>query len=305
MQEAEEDLPASMEYLQSVVEEVKPELLHLNQFCYGALRTDVPRIVVAHSDVVSWWVSVHGQEPRDSEWMRWYRRIVGEGLAAATTVVAPSRWMLEESATYYGRHPRGTVIYNGRSPNLFNPHMTKEDAVMAVGRLWDGGKQVSLMLDVDAPVQVWIAGSEEHADRALRGGAGLGSGAASRVQFKGMLSEGQIRHLYGRAAIYAATARYEPFGLAPLEAALSRCVLVANDIPSLREIWGDTALYFERNNAHSLSETVRRVCGNRETRLTYSNLAYNRARQRFTAERMADDYMALYRSMVPQGVSAV
>ena len=59
--------------------------------------------------------------------------------------------------------------------------------------------------------------------------------AASKPE---QLSEEQMRELLGRAAIYIATSRYEPFGLAPLEAALSRCALVANDIPSLRELWG-------------------------------------------------------------------
>src|SRR3954468_827826 len=55
MQEAPADVEASSDFLQSVVEEVKPDLLHLNQFCYGRLPVDVPRLVVAHSDVVSWW----------------------------------------------------------------------------------------------------------------------------------------------------------------------------------------------------------------------------------------------------------
>ena len=44
--------------------------------------------------------------------------------------------------------------------------------------------------------------------------------------------------------MYAATARYEPFGMEVLEAALSRCAIIANDIPSFREIWGDDAIYF-------------------------------------------------------------
>ena len=47
----------------------------------------------------------------------------------------------------------------------------------------------------------------------------------------------------GRAAIYALPARYEPFGLSILEAALSGCALVIGDIPSLREIWADAALF--------------------------------------------------------------
>src|SRR5512141_380980 len=42
MQEAEQDLAASMEYLSSVAQEVKPDILHLNQYCYGALPVETP-----------------------------------------------------------------------------------------------------------------------------------------------------------------------------------------------------------------------------------------------------------------------
>jgi glycogen(starch) synthase len=38
-------------------------------------------------------------------------------------------------------------------------------------------------------------------------------------------------------------ARYEPFGLSVLEAALSGCALVLGDIASLREVWGGAACY--------------------------------------------------------------
>src|ERR1044071_8673097 len=136
MQDSADDIAASSDYLASVVEDVKPDLLHLNQYAYGALPCNVPRIVVAHSDVASWWVAVHGDEPRDTAWQRWNREIVSRGLSAATAVVAPSRWMLAEIERYYARPARSTVIYNGRNPGLFNPHGTKDDLVASVGRLW-------------------------------------------------------------------------------------------------------------------------------------------------------------------------
>ena len=63
MQDADRDLEFSGEYLSSVIREVKPDILHLNQYCYGALEFDIPRIVVAHSDVVSWWHAVHKGDP--------------------------------------------------------------------------------------------------------------------------------------------------------------------------------------------------------------------------------------------------
>src|SRR5213075_694716 len=85
-----------------------------------------------------------------------------------------------------------------------------------------------------------------------------------RLRIAGEQSQAQLRQLYGRAAIYAATSRYEPFGLAPVEAALSRCAIVANDIPTFREIWGDDAIYFSTNDAASLAAAIRDLSEDRE-----------------------------------------
>ena len=302
MQDAPDDLEASSDFLMGVVKETRPDLLHLNQFCYGALETDIPKIVVAHSDVVSWWVAVHGEEPRDTRWLRWYRETVSRGLRSASAVVAPSRCMLQNVAAHYLKPSQSAVIYNGRNPGLFNPHGTKDEMVLSVGRLWDGGKQVSLLAERDHKIEVCIAGTEQHPDQVLRG-ATPAIPPRRNVQFRGKQSEAQLVQLYGRASMYAATSRYEPFGLAAVEAALSRCAILANDIPSFHEIWGDTAVYFRYNDAESLAQQIQRLHDDRELRLTYSNLAYHRARARCTAERMVDDYMNLYQSLVPAGAA--
>jgi glycogen synthase len=304
MQEAQHDLDASREYLLGVVRDVKPDLLHLSQYAYGNLECEVPRVVVAHSDVVSWWVSVHGEEPRDTAWMRWYRGVVSDGLDGADAVVAPTRWMLEALEAFYTRPRCGSVIYNGRSPNLFNPHVSKDEMAISVGRLWDGGKQVSLLAEHEHPLSVWVIGQEKHPDNALGGEAGFRAAARKSVFFKGELTQAQLRHYYSRASIYAATSRYEPFGLAPLEAALSRCALVVNDVPSLREVWRDAACYFRQNDSASLAQQIARLHGDRDLRLTYANLAYRRAKQRYSAERMVDDYLCLYESVAPAEVAA-
>jgi glycosyltransferase involved in cell wall biosynthesis len=120
----------------------------------------------------------------------------------------------------------------------------------------------------------------------------------------GVQSESQLRHLLGRAPIYLATSRYEPFGLAPLEAAMSRCVLVANDIPTFREIWGDDAIYFERNNSQSLQLTIQELASNPTRRSEYAGRVLERARKHFTSQRMAEDYLKLYRSLMSAEVAA-
>jgi glycosyltransferase involved in cell wall biosynthesis len=294
MQEAQDDLEASSEFLKAIIDEVKPDLLHLNQFAYGALAVDIPKIVVAHSDVVSWWASVKGEIPRDVPWIAWYREVVRRGLENASAVIAPTRWMLDNVQRYYCEPHLGAVIYNGRSPVLFNPHMSKSDGIVSVGRLWDSGKQVSLLLQGEATMPITIAGTEQHPEDVFREGSPFALADRGRVHMLGPQSEGQLRHLFGRAAIYAATSRYEPFGLAPLEAALSRCALVVNDLPTFREIWGDAVVYFDANDSASLFDALNRLAEDRERRLTFANLAYNRARQYFNADRMVDDYLNLY-----------
>jgi glycosyltransferase involved in cell wall biosynthesis len=303
MQEAEQDIDASREFLMSIIEESRPDLLHLNQYCYGTLPVAIPKVVVAHSDVVSWWAAVKNEAPHDIAWMRWYRAAVAQGLAGATAVVAPSNWMLRQIETWYGSPARSQAIFNGRTPTLFNPHVGKDDYILSVGRLWDGGKQVALLTQIDPPAPVFVVGAEEHADATLRASSTFDD-RSQRVHLKGPQSEAQLRHWYGRAAIYAATSRYEPFGLAPLEAAFSRCAIVANDIPSFREIWGDTVCYFRANDRASLQQQLELLHANREMRLTLANLAYNRARHRYTADRMVDDYVNLYKMLVGAEVLA-
>lgn len=297
MQDSADDLAASADYLQSVIQEVRPDILHLNQYYYGAVRCDVPRIVVAHSDVVSWWVAVHQQEPPDSPWIRWYREIVARGIAGATKVVAPSRWMLEQIGRYHGKVERGQVIHNGRSPGLFNPHLSKDELAVTVGRVWDRGKNASLLLKREMPLPVCMAGSDQHPE--TLGNAFAGKNISPGVQFAPQQDEAGLSRLLARAGIYVATSCYEPFGLAPVEAALSRCAIVASDIPPLRELWEGAAVFFRNNDPDNLREVLAQLVNDPELRRSYGNLAYDRARQKFTANRMVEDYLNFYQSLVP------
>lgn len=300
MQEGELDVDDSSAYLTELAKEVKPDLLHLNQMCYGSLPVAIPRVVVAHGDLITWWKSVHGHQPKDSRWLRWYRELISCGLARASAVVAPTEWMRGAIRAAYIEPRHDTVIYNGRNPIFFNPFVSKDDSVLAVGRLWDAGKQVSLLTQHTHPVQVCIVGAEAPVSTPrvpIRADVKVAT-ENTCVALKGPQTEAQLRTLYSRAAIFAATSRYDPSGMTALEAAMSRCALVANDIASYRELWGDAALYFRANSADSLAATIRRFSAEPDLCRTYAGLAYQRARERFTAKGMLDEYLQLYRDLL-------
>jgi glycogen(starch) synthase len=300
MDEAPQDLPESSGFLANLVHEVRPDLLHLHQFCHGNLAVDVPRVIMVHGDLISWAQAVQGCTPRPTRWLQWYRETVVRGIAAADAVVAPSVWMLDTLRSIYTCPRREAVIYPGRNPIFFNPYISKDDSVLSVGRLVDAGKQVFLLTQHAHPFPVCIVGAEQTVPVPrvpIRADVKVSTAEAS-VAIRGPQTEAQLRALYSRAAVYAATPRYEPLGMATLDAAFSRCAIVANDIPSFREVWGDAALYFRTNDASSLATILRQFDSDRPLRQAYADRAFARARERFTAHRMIDGYLDLYRGLV-------
>lgn len=306
MQEGQQDLKESSAYLVDLIKDLKPDLLHSNQLCYGSLPVKVPCVVVAHGDLIGWWKAVHGHQPKDSLWLRWYREVVARGVAKASAVVAPSDWMLASIRACYGPPRTDTVIYHGRNPIFFNPYVSKEDSVLAIGRLWDAGRQVSLLTQHTHPMPVCIVGADATVPAPripIRADVKLNTDMTS-VALKGPQTDAQLRMLYSRAAVFAATSRYEPSGMAALEAAFSRCAILANDIPSFREIWGDDAIYFRANDAISLADAIRRLSEEPNLCKSYAHRAYQRARERFTAKRMIDEYLRLYSDLLGAQVMA-
>jgi len=308
MQQAEDDLLESSAFLAALVRELRPDVLHLNQFCYGDLPVDVPRVVMAHGDLLTWKRAGRNGDgvPRSGRPTKWYNDTVLRGILGADAVVAPSEWMLDQVRTGYVRPRRELVIYPGRNPIFFNPYVNKEDCVLAVGRLVDASKQVSLLTQHKHPIPVCIVGAEQTVPVPripIRADVKIDTDETS-VAIRGPQTEAQLRALFSRAAIYAATARYEPLGMSALEAAFSRCAIVANDVPCFREIWGDAALYFRTNDAASLAQKIRDLNEDRPMRRAFAELAYTRARERFTTRRMIEEYLQLYRSLVSVGTAA-
>src|SRR3954454_22732288 len=97
----------------------------------------------------------------------------------------------------------------------------------------------------------------------------------------------------GRAAVFAHPARYEPFGLAVLEAALARCALVLGDIASLRELWDGAAVFVAPGDAAALAAACERLAADAGERGRRAAPARRRA-ARYDATTMGRAYLRLY-----------
>jgi glycosyltransferase involved in cell wall biosynthesis len=268
--------------LKEVAREFRAELLHSNQFCYGAAKLRIPIIVTAHSDVLSWARACRGERLEESPWLRRYCELVQRGLEHATALTAPTDWMLQALRLSFHVPDETYAIANGRTIHAARAKKRRLQAVTA-GRLWDEAKDVALLGEVRSPFRLVVAGEMQ----------GNGSALASlrNVEFCGALREDEMLRLFAESAVYVCTSRYEPFGLAPLEAALAGCAVLVRDIASLREVWEDAAIYF--NDAHELSAMLTELAERPALLCEAQEQACRRA-QLYTREQMTSAYQALY-----------
>ena len=282
MDEPWEDVDVAGRWLLDLADEIGVDLVHVNGYAHAALRWSTPAVAVAHSDVFSWWAAVRG-ETAPPEWEE-YRRRVTAGLAAADAVIAPTAAVLRDLRRWYG-FDGGRVIPNGRS-GRWVIDAPKERLVVGAGRVWDEAKNLTALdraaRQLDCPVV--IAGDAE--------GVPLEAAEAA-----GRLPLEELAVLLARASVFALPARYEPFGLGPLEAALSGCALVLGDIPSLREVWGEAALYVDPGDDGALVAVVGHLLADRGVAAAWGARARRRAGM-YSTEATAAAYFDTYRALV-------
>jgi glycosyltransferase involved in cell wall biosynthesis len=304
MEDPWDDVAAAGEWLLQLEEDERPDVVHLCSYAHGALPFQGPKVLVAHSDVLSWWRAVHGTEA-PAELNR-YREETSAGLDGAEAIVAPTAAMLHELERDHPLDPERTqVIPNGSpipppvratSPELHQILVDGEpqfDAVreggpfvLGSGRFWDAAKNLA-GLDAAAEGLAWpvvVAGD-------------LGDGPAPRHALAaGVLDRPALRTMRQQAPIYAAPAVYEPFGLGILEAALDGCALVLGDIPSLRELWEEAAIFVDPRDPNALHEVLACLIEAPQVREDLAARARERAAD-YPIERTATAYRALYETL--------
>jgi len=283
-----DDVARAGTFLQDLASVLEPDIVHLNGYCHGHLDFGSPKLVVGHSCVLSWWQAV--EKSALPSRLEPYRSAVRRGLSGADLVVAPSGQMLRCLREHYGPLRRARVILNGRTPSalLGEP---KQPFVLCAARLWDRAKNVTTLARAAAGLSwpVFVAGR--------------GDGDLPHVRSLGELEPAELWTWYERASIYAHPARYEPFGLSVLEAALAGAALVLGDIASLRELWGEAAVYVSPEDSDALRRELETLIGDHERRTSLGRSARARA-ERLSADVMANRYLEAYSRLLATRTSA-
>lgn len=289
--EGPEAVKASGRAVARIAAECGASLVHLNSPALAAgVRFPVPVVGACHSCVATWWRTMRsGPMPPE---FAWRSALVARGYAAADALVAPSAAFAAATAEVYGLPRPPLTVHNGR--RVVAP-AGSGDAMAAfaftAGRLWDEGKNLSALDRAAARLSlpVLAAGPAEGPN-----GARVG---LPNLKLLGRLCEAEVAAWLRRRPVFVSVARYEPFGLAVLEAAQAGCALVLSDIPSFRELWDGAAQFVRAGDDAAIADALRRMLHDRERRARFGVAAKERAR-RYGIEAMAAGMLRVYRRVL-------
>lgn len=274
---------------------VGADLVHLNSPSLAAFA-EFPAPVVGgcHSCLATWWQAVKGEAPMPANFA-WRRDLLHAGYRRCRALVAPSRSFAEATQACYGLGQAPQVVHNGRS-GIAAGQGEPERSVFTAGRLWDPGKNLAVLARaasfVDAPIQAAGPLRSPHGESLRLDG----------LQLLGEIGTDAVARHLARRPVFVSTARYEPFGLAVLEAALAGCALVLADIPSFRELWDGAATFVPPSDEHRLAAALNALIDDPVARSRAGAAAAARA-GRYTVDGMLQGMLSVYGEAL--GVQAV
>lgn len=289
--------PAAVEeagkVLARLAAQMRPDIIHLNSpaLALGA-NFCAPVVAVCHSCVATWWQAVRsGSLPDD---FLWRTDLVRRGYRAADLLLAPTAAFADATARVYDLTRTPVVVRNGRRAPQVGKNDLDAPFAFTAGRLWDEGKNLAAIDRAAARLSIPVS-----AAGALQGPNGARIELHNAMAL-GLLSDAEIARYLSARPIFVSAARYEPFGLAVLEAAQAGCALVLSDIPTFRELWEGAAVFVAQDDDEAIAGAINALAKDVETRRGLGGAAKDRAAT-YSLEAMSEGVLGAYRSLLTSG----
>ena len=120
---------------------------------------------------------------------------------------------------------------------------------------------------------------------------------SDKIIYFGKASDEDLASLYNNAIAFVLPSLMEGFGLPVLEAMANKCPVVCSDIPSLKEIAGDSAIYFNPQDVDDITRNLKFIVQNSKFRGETKENGYKKS-QEFSWEKMAKETLKTYESSI-------
>lgn len=241
------------------------------------------------------------------------KTLIPRSLKMAAKVIAVSEFTKKEIEKYYHISSKKVIaIYNGVDFELFNKKITQtkleeirkkynlpEKFLLYIGTL-QPRKNIPVVIEAlkDLDLALVLAGNRKahnfdpKIDDTIKK-----NDLSEKVIFPGWIDEEDKPALLQMAAYFVSPSLYEGFGITVIEAMAAGVPVVCSNIPVLREIGSDAALFCDPKNSQEFAENISKI-------LTDENLRNNLIKKgieiakNYTWQKNAQKTLAVYKSLV-------
>lgn len=210
-----------------------------------------------------------------------YKAAVSSAVSKAAKIIVPSRAVADEIARQFGLTKNKIVVtYEGVPPKprlagrrgierskLLQKYQIKKPYLLYVGALYphkNVERLVQSIKQIGGVDLVVVCARDVFWDRFTEF---LEKEHATKyVNLVGYVTDGQLADLYRSAQAFVFPTLSEGFGLPGLEAMAYGTPVVCSDIPVLREVYGDAALYFDPGDPGDIASKIVLVLTDRRLR---------------------------------------
>ena len=119
----------------------------------------------------------------------------------------------------------------------------------------------------------------------------------SNIEYLGDVSNDDLINLYINAKMLVFPSFYEGFGLPPLEAISCNCPIIVSDIPVLKEVYGDSALYIDPYSIDDIMNKISKLLNDSKLREKKIRLAVTQS-QKYSWKKSAIKIMDLIKGII-------
>jgi glycogen(starch) synthase len=273
--------------LADLASDARADVVHLNNPVFaGEARFPTLVIGVCHSCLATWWHAVMGVAPLPPEFA-WRTERLRLGYQRCETLVAPSASFATATAAVHRLPAHPAVVHNGRDAQNPARRDVRPLSIFTAGRLWDEAKNARALDQAAALLKEPIdaAGPLTGPDGQII--------PFQHLRALGKLTDAQVAECLAARPVFVSVSRYEPFGLAVLEAAQAGCALVLSDIPTFRELWHGAASFVPAGDPAAIAAALQALLEQPERRRRLGTAAAKRAAV-YSATRMTERMLAIY-----------
>lgn len=243
-----------------------------------------------------------------------YNIVILNAVKTAKKIIAISQSTRKELMEYFGiQEPRINVVYEGTNEaykmmdksdakiKVFEKYHISKPYILFVGvwrrykNLPNLSKAFDILIERGHDFDLVLAGPQDPFYPEIKEQV-LSVKNKDRVNILGSVMEELLPAVYNAAELLVQPSFAEGFGLTPLEAASCGVPVACSDIPTLREVMGQAAVYFDPTNIENMVDILEKLLKDERRREELANLGLKRA-SLFSWKKAAEETVKLYETV--------